>query len=620
MKFIKYIYSFAFIVMLLLIVKPSFSQEIGVDVIKRAMQDELSRSIEKLKIEGLQKPFFISYRLSDANTLCIKSSLGSIIKSDEKPYRKQGVRVMVGDYKSNNENYVDINNMSFGSGGSVPIEDDYYGIRRSLWKSTDRNYKDAAESYEAKISALKQQNLSEEEAALNDFTKSGSTKINIPSQKFDIDKKKWENTAKELSAIFSSYNQIFSSNVNIYLYNCEVFYVNSEGTETKLPVTIAAVQINAKTMADDGAPLFDHLLYYASNPDDLPGVDQMKKEIKAMADNLVMLTIAPVFDDSYSGPVLFEGQSVGEVFAQKYFSGANGLITLRKPLFSDPRMAGIMGQALGQTLESKMDKKILAKEISITSNPFMKEYNGIKLIGSFEIDAEGVKPANELVLVEKGILKSMINDRIPTPKMQESTGYCRYALASGGGISPEVGPGVIKVSSELKSSKAELKKQLIEAAKEEDLDYAIIVRKIESLNSGIEKDMNESSLVNIVSGGGNKGALSKAIQVYKVNLEDGSETLVRSAQLGGMSTSTLKKILGMSDTEIVYNTLLSKSVGGMSFSIFSFRSSGDSWSLGGIPATFIVPDAMLVEYMDVQKEKRAITEKLPIVKNPVGLK
>ncbi len=47
-------------------------------------------------------------------------------------------------------------------------------------------------------------------------------------------------------------------------------------------------------------------------------------------------------------------------------------------------------------------------------------------------------------------------------------------------------------------------------------------------------------------------------------------------------------------------------------------SGGGLESLSGTPASFILPDAFLIEYLDVQKQKRAITKKLPVVKNPVG--
>ena len=77
------------------------------EVIKKAMKDEMSRNMENLNLEGLEKPFFISYTISDAKTLYISSTLGAVISSIEKPYRKHKVRVLVGDYKQSNENFIE---------------------------------------------------------------------------------------------------------------------------------------------------------------------------------------------------------------------------------------------------------------------------------------------------------------------------------------------------------------------------------------------------------------------------------------------------------------------------------------------------------------------------------
>ncbi|MCD4746971.1 MAG: hypothetical protein K8R58_11805 [Bacteroidales bacterium] len=620
MKSIKNIISLVCIVSIFLfIAQNSYCQNQAEEVIKKAMEDEINRNINNLTLQDLKKPFFISYTISDAKTLSITSTLGAIISSNEIPYRNHKVRVMVGDYERNNENYVDMKNMtSFSGTGSVPLDNDYDGIKRSLWEATDNNYKDAAEIYEAKISSIKQQNLTEEEANLHDFSLAPKVNLNIKTIAFDFNKEKWEKTAKELSGVFNNYSDIFSSKASIYFYKADVYFINTEGTEVKSPLSLAAIRINALTQADDGEAIYDHLLYYALSPEDLPSLDEMKAEVKTMADNLITLKNAPIFDDFYSGPVLFEGQAAAEVFTQRLFSGTNGLLAMRKPIFSEQQMAMMMGQLIGQTLENKIDKKIISNDITIKAEPKLKTYKGEKLIGSFSVDAEGVIPDDELILVEKGILKTLLNGRTPTEKIKKSNGYNRYSIQTGGMISSGITPGIITVNSANGISKDELKEKLIEAAKDEGLDYAIIIRKLESPNSGIEKDIDPLSAMSMGSGD-NKNAVSKPIYVYRVSLEDGEEELVRTVELGGISTNTFKKIIGFSDKQFIYNTLLSESVGGLNLGfLIYYMSGGGLESLSGTPASFIVPDAFLVEYLDVQQEKRAITKKLPVVENPVG--
>ncbi len=127
------------------------------DTIFRAMKDELNRNMNGLHLENMERPFFISYTIHDKSTVEILASLGAIISSEDSRNRSSIVRVMVGDYSLNDENFSDFSfkysSSMIGSSGQTPIEDDYDGIRRALWVSTDNVYKNAAELFEHKKAA-----------------------------------------------------------------------------------------------------------------------------------------------------------------------------------------------------------------------------------------------------------------------------------------------------------------------------------------------------------------------------------------------------------------------------------------------------------------------------------
>lgn len=592
------------------------------DIISKAMKDELGRNLNNLALENLKKPFFIGYNIYDFKVMSIKASLGAIVESNEKPYRELWSRIIVGDYKRTQENFFDTESGGdFVSGfinDKLPLENDYDGIRRVIWKSTDEMYKRAAETYEKKISAINQQKLSEEEAALADLFSAPVVNKKLPAVKFDFNKTKWETAARALSAIFSKYSDIYKSEVTITFIQGDEFYVNSEETETVYPFTIAAVQVNAFTQAEDGEPLFDQVLYYEVTPDDLPKLEVMKVDVKKMADNLLSLRKAQSFGESYTGPVLFEGQAVGEVLSQTLFSENEGLLAVRKLIYSDPQMLMFASQAMGKPLDDKIGKKILSDNLTIKSTPSKVDFDGVKLIGSYQIDMEGVVPPDELNLVEKGILKTILNSRIPTPKLEGSNGSKRIKI-QGSSVSSDIGPGVIDFTFSDAVKRDDLKKKLIDRAKEQGLDYAIIVKKLKSPASSIKTKMDESSIMSFASGMQKKGSVSKPIAIYKVSLSDGKEELLRSAELGEISLSTLKKITAASNKKFAYNTMLSKGGGFSGLFSFAFGSGGgENWNLSGVPSSFIIPDAVLIDEMDVQKEKRLITGKLPVVENPVG--
>ena len=592
------------------------------DIIFKAVKDELGRNLSNLTLENLKKPFFIAYNIHDFKVMSVKASLGAIIESNEEPYRSLWSRIMVGDYSRTQENFFDPESGGdFVSGfvnDDLPLENDYDGIRRVIWKSTDEMYKRAAETYEKKISAINQQKLTPEDSALADLYKAPVVNKKIAPVKFNNNKPQWESVAKEISGIFSTYSDIYKSEVCITFIQGDEFYINSEETETVFPITLASVQVNAFTQAEDGEPLYDQVLYYELTPDELPKLEVIKSEVRKMADNLVSLRKAKSFDESYTGPVLFEDQAVGEVLSQRLFSQNEGLTAIRKLIYSDPKFLFFANQMMGKSLDDKIGKKLISDKLTIKSVPSRTEFGGKKLIGSYQVDMEGVIPPNELTIVDKGTLTTLMNSRIPTPKLNASNGSERINF-SGSTVSSDIGPGVIEFNFSDAVKKDELKKVLLEKAKENGLDYAIIVRKLKSPSSSIKTKMDESSVMSFASGFEKKGTVSKPIAIYKVNVADGKEELLRSAELGGISLSILKKIEGASNKNFAYNTILSQGEGMGGIFSFAFGFAGkDSWNIFGIPASFIVPDALLIEEMDVQKEKRLITGKLPVVENPVG--
>jgi len=587
------------------------------DIIQSAMRDEIKRNIDKLRLENLQDPFFIAYTIRDARTMEIAASLGAIVNSNKNHYRNHDVRLMVGDYSLNDENYFDLTGGGFGrtmlrGADRLPLENDYSGIRRALWIATDNLYKRATESFERKKAALEQQTLSEEDKALADFSRAEVVKYKSPPIEFAMDQEKWEKIARELSGIFSDYPDIYSSQLRIFFYQSDIFFSNSEGTETIKPLSLVAVQINASTQAEDGDPLNDHLTYYGVLPGDLPTLKSMKNDITETAKGLIALKTAPVFEDSYTGPVMFSNQATAEFFAQRLFSGSSGLISSRKPVVGDPRAASFLNRSGGERLEDRIDRRIIARDISIKAQPTIQKFSGKKLIGSYQVDAEGIKPPDEIVLVERGVLKSLLSNRIPTKKINQSNGHERPLVGVGNVSSNGLGPSVINVTSSNGMTNSELKQELIQLAKDEGLEYGILVKKIKSPISGQVLRLDPMAILTMSRRAQHGPSLTEPILVYRVFVKDGREELVRSVSLGSLSISTLRRMSGASEEQIVYNTIVPTASGPMG--MFSFAAPGSN---RGIAASFIVPKSLIIEELEVENEKRDYTPKLPVVVSPL---
>src|SRR5215831_13908829 len=80
------------------------------DVVMRAMQDELARSMKKLVLENLQRPYFVAYRAVETEGCSATASFGALVNSNCEPAgtavsRTLAVEVRVGDYARDNSNF-----------------------------------------------------------------------------------------------------------------------------------------------------------------------------------------------------------------------------------------------------------------------------------------------------------------------------------------------------------------------------------------------------------------------------------------------------------------------------------------------------------------------------------
>ena len=126
--------------------------------IMRAMKSELNRSMQNLKIDKLQSPYYIEYQYIEYDTKSIRGSLGSVEADDDNKTAYINVGVRVGDYKFDNSNFFDVGLGFFGSSDDeenfkkrkVSYSPNYNYLRKELWLATDAAYKQTAELYSKK--------------------------------------------------------------------------------------------------------------------------------------------------------------------------------------------------------------------------------------------------------------------------------------------------------------------------------------------------------------------------------------------------------------------------------------------------------------------------------------
>ena len=552
-----------FCYILFLLFAPTFfslAQEQSGDVILKAMQDELNRNMSELKLPPYDKPFFIMYGIQDQKTYTITSTLGSIVSSTEKAFRfKSNTRVLVGDYAFNDESLED--NLTSGPTAleiRLPLDDDYMGIRRSLWSSTDKVYRDAARHFQRHQQTLKESGKSLSEIPHRSFAKGNAVKVISSHDPYAFDKSRWEQQLKNLSALFLKHPLIENSTVMLQFTEGYKYVVNNEGVVAKIPFRETSFMSLGQLKNAKGEFAWDQISHQTFLPDQLPSEDDLKKEIQNMISEIETQLSIPKFEDEYSGPVLFTGSVVADVFSNVLFSGPENIFASN----SIPRLTGFQYQA-EPLMDGKIGKNIFHESLTIKVKPKLKSYNGATLSSAFEIDDEGIVPADELIVIEKGVLKNLLNDRTITHETQSANGF-------------SAGPGVLEVTSEQKNSEKELKEKLITRAKAEGLDYALIIR--------------------------NSPALMGMMNVYKVSLKDGSEEKMRNAVYEGMNFKTLKRILGASGKYVAHN-----------LNVPDFQNTGRNGGMG----SYIVPEAILVEEVEVKPVQLPILREEEYVTNPL---
>src|SRR5271165_3869730 len=122
------------------------------DTLLEALLTELERSKAQLKMDQVQAPYYIEYRVNDMDDFNAEAAFGAVRESERSHLRVLRVVVRIGDYKQ--DSYY--GRKGLGSASYLPLDNDPIALRRQIWLLTDEAYKSAADAYAEKLSALKQ--------------------------------------------------------------------------------------------------------------------------------------------------------------------------------------------------------------------------------------------------------------------------------------------------------------------------------------------------------------------------------------------------------------------------------------------------------------------------------
>ncbi len=520
-------------------------------VIFCALDTELGRAMEKLSIEKLEKPFFISLIVQDAQAEVLQSSFGSTVQKIGYRLRSVSPRVLVGNYDRTQELFQYNQPIQEGT----IIEDNCLGIRHSLWLTLDAAYKKAAEQYAQKISYINTKNIAAEELALPDFSKEKKIVKQLQPEEFNIDLSLWERQINNLSGLAKQYPGIATAAVQLQHLKTNYYFVNSEETKYILPLSLILLIVEGSIILPSGEIIEHNITLTEPSFTQLPSIDSLTQQVHRLFSMLSNSVNIPKIEESYSGPVILEGEALRSVLLGKLFSSNESLIGYRSNI----------EQTDAKTWLEKRNRKVITNDVSVYDIPSLSFYGEKQLLGYTPIDAEGVVPKDTTILIEKGLLRNFLNDRIPNKAGLNSTGNRKFSVSIMSSYSL-ISPNVIMIEAQKSYQASILKEKLRAAAKNEGLTYAYIVKEMSGNNP---------------------------LLLHRIDVETGNETIYRGAELSNINTSTLKRIMAVSSQQNVENIL--------------FRN---------VPTSIIYPDAMLFDEVDLDKDRKTSYEKPPTVSNP----
>jgi len=461
------------------------------DGLLEALLTELDRSKAQLKMDQVQPPYFIEYRVSEVEDFGAEAAFGALREDQHLHYRVLRVVVRIGDYKQD----------SFYARGQgettiLPLDNDPIALRHQIWLATDDAYKAAGQALADKQAALKQ--FTADANPVDDFAKAPQLIAVEPTVSLRIDDAAWKKTLEEISGLYQQYPDVQSVTASAHFSAINEYLVNTEGTVTRSGKTTYFVQLNGSTQAADGMRLSRSPAYMVARPEELPAHNALIADTKKMLDTIVALRQAPIVEEEYRGPILFAADAADDIVASLIGQNVVG----HKPQLGKPnRTTGAFA--------TSYKARVLPNFLSLVDDPTMKDFQGKSIVGGYAVDSEGVK-AQPVEVVEKGTLTNYLIGREPLRDFPASNGHGRAAAGSGPG--PSVGVLLLK-SSEAQSPE-DLKKKVMQMVTDQGRPYGY---RVETLGPG-----NSPRLL------------------YRVYAKDGHEELVRGAVFSELDTRALR--------------------------------------------------------------------------------
>lgn len=491
------------------------SQDSTSSIIFQAMEEEMDRSLNRLKIDIFDPPYFVKYQVRHNRHIKIVGSFGSLIQSDNFQNRTLFVDVRIGDSKFDSSTP---GSHRHNVDQTLPLDDDLYVLKRALWYETDLRYKQAIMNFMKKKGRFISGVATHETP---DFSRGHEPVSELaPVPEFHPDMEALNDRVRQVSAFFKQAPEIEKSKAELHIDRTVRYYYDSDGNKIRSHSINYQLMFGAWTKAESGSPIHDQETIFFSDPDDFPSNQALQEKVHQLISNIRELKKSPKAE-TYVGPALFSPDAAAVLIHEAVGHRLEGD---RLRTASD-----------GKTFIKKIGKQILPSFLTIVDNPQIKKLHDIDLVGHYVYDDEGQK-GDKVVLIDRGVLKSFLLSRSPVLEGERTNGHAR----SDGVKAPMSRMANVIVQSEKKFSPEKMKRLLIEQIRLQNKPYGLLIKKL----SGGETQ-TQSNNFQVFKG--------KPVYIYKVYPEDGREELIRGVEFVGTPLSMIGKVIATGDDNTVIN-------------------------------------------------------------------
>ena len=530
------------------------------ELFRLSAQSEWEADVNHLKIGDETAPYYEEFLMTDARIFTVEASEGSVFYANEKPVRQLVPKVLLGSDRFNNENLTEIKTPP----ASYPLPFENYS-------TFDIDFRKAAETEYNK--SLKQWKIKQSMVPVEARTMPDRS-ISLPTQTNDERVFEYptlnnlEHFACEASAQLAKHDFLSRSGVNVYIMLGNTYFWNSEKTTYSRPVSVIGVQIYGALELHKGKEYVDAKTVFFSCTDSLFSPQRIQDEIDAFVKHLQSVkNKRDYFYYYYNGPVLIEGEAVGQFLTSALLEVNPNLLADREPLLAQ--------QIYKQSFENQLDKVIVSKKTSVTANKSNDKFDHSIFVRREKTDAEGVERI-ESELIRNGELIALMGNRTVTESTPFSNGFQQLAINHECCFAIR---GANRLDFEYKSttSHKKLKQMLIQEAKKQGCPYAYIIRQVYDANMQNIIDKESAHYVQL-------------LQCYRVDVRTGEEVPMVGAKMLNSNFHLLKNILYVSDKQSAFSIMMK----------VSGASGSRDFPFAGVPTCIVAPDGILLKRVFIE--------------------